>query len=88
MLVLFGLVVGLVGGDCVVSRNDIVLSDDYEVVELRGNGVQEFSSAIGVFDVDADLVLVADLVKSGISRGYWFQDGCLVHVRILDTGFE
>ena len=50
--------------------------------------VREFSSVVGIFDVDTDLVVIVDWVNAGISKGYWFRNECLVEVRMLDTGFE
>ena len=88
MLVEIGMVVGLGGEQCAISRNEIAFDSRYEITELRDDDVVEFSAAVGEHDIDADLVVVADLVNEGISKGYWFRDDCLVHARILDAGFQ
>ena len=86
---LVGLAAGLIGGECAVERSDILnnVGADYEVVELFGvDAVREFSSAVGVNDVVADEILIVDWPDAGVSKGYWFSDGCLVDVRVLDVG--
>ena len=88
MLVEIGLVVGLNAEQCAISRDELHIDSRYEITELVGSSVDEFNAGIGGFDIDADLVVVADLVDKGISKGYWFRAGCLVEVRILDTGFD
>lgn len=88
MLVEIGLVVGLSGEQCAISRSELVFAPEYEITELVGSSVTEFSAALGEHNIDADLVVVADLVNEGISKGYWFRADCLVHARILDAGFQ
>ena len=88
VLLEIGLVVGLNAEQCAISRDEIAFNPKYEITELVGSGVKEFNEAIGAFDIRADLVVVADLVNEGISKGYWFRADCLVEVRILDTGFD